>query len=809
MTKGQRQEILHIIHVLYETHEKIVCALEKNDTATVQSLLLECQEKAIGIGNRIETSEGERFITVSYLEEYCECVYQLYAGQFGMQEAKRMLNEVLKCVKDSVLRDIPIRREVVFLPYKASMWDSLESAWSEAKADKESNVYVIPIPYYDKNPDGSFREMHYEGEQYPENVEVTDWKNYSIEERRPDEIYIHNPYDAANRVTSVEPRFYASNLKKYTDKLVYIPYFVLEEIRPDEHEKINAMKHFCLLPGVIHATQVIVQSENMRQIYINELMAAFRKNRIEINRKYLEDRIIGAGSPKIAKALHTKKDEVQIPADWVKIIQRPDGSWKKVLFYNTGVNALLSYGERWLKKIEYVFDEFKACQEEIAFLWRPHPLTRATIIAQMPHVLTRYSELEERYREEGWGIYDDTANLNRAIAISDIFYGDKSSISRLFEENRKKVILQNVDICNTHTKNLIDVYDIIGENGKKYFTSKHRNGLFCYHSATGSAELLQRFQTKGIEEDFLYMVGYQVNNLVIFAPYVADNLAIYDLKEKKMQYLYDGRLNAARIIRIIEYQKKLFLINESSIARSFVLDMEHMELLKLSEAYGLQEEALDKISIRYYRDICVVEDSFYIPGEENDCVIEFNMKEGSVRVHRISSSDITYATIAHDGNAFWLAGDQNTIVRWDGANGTETLCELPAGFMIHAHKTVKDYFACSLYINGYVYIFPLIANMIIRVNVSSKEIEVVRDGLEERICWCAKKWSEDSIFVQVDSYEGEVVRESFILNMHNECIAEDCLRVREQTEREKLKEVYFKNTYIVKETSEMEVMDLL
>ena len=78
------------------------------------------------------------------------------------------------------------------------MWDSLESVWKAADADPECEAYVIPIPYYDKNPDGTFRDFHYEGDLYPDYVPVTDYKNYDFESHRPDAIFIHNPYDEAN-----------------------------------------------------------------------------------------------------------------------------------------------------------------------------------------------------------------------------------------------------------------------------------------------------------------------------------------------------------------------------------------------------------------------------------------------------------------------------------------------------------------------------------------------------------------------------------------------------------------------------------
>ena len=183
------------------------------------------------------------------------------------------------------------RKEVVFLPYKASMWDSLESVWKTAVADPECDAYVVPIPYYDKNPDGSFKQMHYEGDQYPAEVPVLWYEDYDLAARRPDVIFIHNPYDECNYVTSVEPAYYSKNLRNYTDKLVYIPYFVLGEIDPEDEEAVEDMAHFCTLPGVINADKVIVQSENMRQAYI-KVMTNFAGAH---TKAVWEEKILGTG----------------------------------------------------------------------------------------------------------------------------------------------------------------------------------------------------------------------------------------------------------------------------------------------------------------------------------------------------------------------------------------------------------------------------------------------------------------------------------------------------------------------------------
>ena len=39
---------------------------------------------------------------------------------------------------------------------------------------------------------------------------------------------------------------------------MYIPYFVLDEIESDDQVRIDGMKHFCFLPGIINADKVVV-----------------------------------------------------------------------------------------------------------------------------------------------------------------------------------------------------------------------------------------------------------------------------------------------------------------------------------------------------------------------------------------------------------------------------------------------------------------------------------------------------------------------------------------------------------------------
>lgn len=65
-----------------------------------------------------------------------------------------------------------------------------------------------------------------------------------------------------------------------------------------------------------------------------------------------------------------------------------------------------------------------------------------------PGILQRYMQIKNRYIYEGWGIYDDTADMDRAVVISDAYYGDASSIVQLYQKTGKPIMHQNIEIIH-------------------------------------------------------------------------------------------------------------------------------------------------------------------------------------------------------------------------------------------------------------------------------------------------------------------------------------------------------------------------
>lgn len=160
------------------------------------------------------------------------------------------------------------------------------------------------------------------------------------------------------------------------------------------------------------------------------------------------EKFLPLGSPKFDKIWNTSCEMENLPENWRKNIQRPDGSRKKIIFYNLSIGAFLQHPEQMLKKVDRVFSFFKERRDDTVLLWRPHPLLMGTIDSMTPWLRDEYMQRIRNFKEEGWGIYDETPDPNLAMALSDGYYGDPSSLLVTYRETGKPILLQDADILD-------------------------------------------------------------------------------------------------------------------------------------------------------------------------------------------------------------------------------------------------------------------------------------------------------------------------------------------------------------------------
>jgi hypothetical protein len=727
MRKNHQRQISELLKTLGEAHAEIKRRLLSGDIPSVMRLLSDCQDGAVQVGNFIEKLEGEGTKPVTLLEEYCESLYRTgleaeYSDMNGESAAKRVkrLQAQLVAIDNSVKTELaPDRIEIAFIPYKASMWDALESVWLSAEDDPSCDAYVIPAPYCDRLPDGSFGRMHYEGGEYPDYVPVTDWRDYDFEERRPDMIFTHNPYDGGNLVTSIHPDFYCERLKPFTDLLVYIPYFVTVDDVPE---------HFCVCAGTLHADRVIVQSEKVRETYIRVFKEFEKKNNCRGRFGRAEDKFLALGSPKFDKVLNTKKEDCDISAGWRRLVEKPDGTRKHIILYNTSIAAILEGNERYLKKLRSVLDTFRG-YDDVVLWWRPHPLNAATYESMRPQLLAEYESLIASYRRAGFGIYDDTPDLHRAIAYSDAYYGDWSSLVAMYGLTGKPVMLSNTSPTDdgNHWNNLL--FGNLCEDGEYFwFTAVNFNALFRMDRRTWQAEYMGSFPIESNRCFFPYGDIVKLNGILYFTPYSANEVAFYDIGAKLFGNIPLKLPQTQTKLKYLSAQKFCFAHSYNDwiyfLPCTFPAIVRYDTVSGVTEYFSgwvapLEKRMTDPDDV-YFFNSATIDGRFIVAAACcANAVVMFDMEAGTSVVHEVGSSGCGYSGVCFDGENIWLSPRHNSpVVRW---NPKTYECKEYADFP-ESFTGAKYGFWNILYADGCVWLFPFAANMVLKVNIRNGSI---------------------------------------------------------------------------------------
>ncbi|GHV16527.1 hypothetical protein AGMMS49938_16610 [Fibrobacterales bacterium] len=225
MRNLHKQNILELL----ETLKQATIELKKQSSENTRNAFIdEILEFISGIVDFLSTVGAKESKITEQFAEFSKLLSDIKNKSGNIDHAK--IKDQVYQLKYETNKIQPNKIEVAFCCYEANMSDCFESVYFEAESDPQCDAYFIPIPYFDRAQNGSLVNMKLNGvADYSNKYKLIDYRKYDFKERRPDVIFIMNPYDELNKITSVHPDFYAKKLQHYTDLLVYIPYFVTKD----------------------------------------------------------------------------------------------------------------------------------------------------------------------------------------------------------------------------------------------------------------------------------------------------------------------------------------------------------------------------------------------------------------------------------------------------------------------------------------------------------------------------------------------------------------------------------------------------
>lgn len=189
------------------------------------------------------------------------------------------------------MREMIQKRRVLFLPVKASWWNSLAPHYMPEAERNDTQVVVACIPWYEMNADLSRGAKHEESAFFSGEMNVIPAESTDLLSQLWDVIYIQFPYDGTEQTIQTDEAYYAEHLRRITDRLVYVPCYAPAEPAVGDIQGRRALEYLIEQPAVVYADEIRLPSEEMRQLYLDVMTGIAGKG----TREFWEKKITVTG----------------------------------------------------------------------------------------------------------------------------------------------------------------------------------------------------------------------------------------------------------------------------------------------------------------------------------------------------------------------------------------------------------------------------------------------------------------------------------------------------------------------------------
>ncbi len=170
-----------------------------------------------------------------------------------------------------------IEGEILFLAAGASLWSGFQPLYQHFIKNDRCHVTVVALPMVRKDAYGRMMASDDEIdraariEDYPDDIRITEWWDLDIRRLRPSLVFIQAPYDGENPVMTIPPEYYTTKIRRYAERIVYVPPFFGDEFEQEAVNDVYNLKHYVCKPGVVWSDLVLLRSEVLRQRWIEKL----------------------------------------------------------------------------------------------------------------------------------------------------------------------------------------------------------------------------------------------------------------------------------------------------------------------------------------------------------------------------------------------------------------------------------------------------------------------------------------------------------------------------------------------------------
>jgi len=380
-----------------------------------------------------------------------------------------------------------------------------------------------------------------------------------------------------------------------------------------------------------------------------------------------------------------------------------------------------------------------------------------------PELLAEYDILVSEYREQGWGIYDETTELHRAITLTDAYYGDMSSLVMLYYMTGKPIMISNPTVLDDELP--FEPTSIYVTEEKIWFSICRLNALICMDRETWIPEFIGSFPG---ENDYfeepnhsLYRNPVAIDSVFYFPPFLAKEIAEYTpltggFKKLKCNSIDDTGHKNMNFFGSVAYKESVFFTPQSFPAiielNTITNEVSHHTdwLFSLNKLQG--DNSGNYINVFFGLPL-IVGTSIWLTYFRSNAILEFNMETHKSTVYEIGMKEYRYSRIHFDGAFYWLTPrgfTRTPVIKWNPKLGViREFHDIYTGTDNNSAIVLFPLFA-----DGYLLLLPTLGEIAVKINMCT---DVVSTASEFESGFPAREYNQSSINCVYAQAYGDII----------------------------------------------------